>query len=515
MVNQVQEKGQFSNLSKFLKHLRGNVLLIATMLSVFLGVTIGLLCRQFKPSADTIALVEFPGEIFMRLLKMLMVPLIVSSMITGVAGMDRQTSGKMGLFTIGYYISTTVIAIILGFVLVFSVKPGNIDFTSANVRTSEDVRQPSSRDVFLDLVRNLFPDNLVRAAFQSSGTVYTQKETSQENMDGNETVPYTIGANVSTNVTHEMETHEKHENGLTWVGKLAYKPGVNTIGLLVYCCVFGAILGKMGKSGKVLLKFFNGISMITMNMVSKAMLYSPIGILALIAGKILGVKDLAGTAQHLGMYMVTGLIGLFIHAVIVIPLIYYILTRKNPFRVTLGILQALITAIGTDSSSATLPVTIRCCEEKLKINKTITRFMLPIGATINMDGAALFQVITPVYLAQLSNINLDFTQMLTLGLAATLASIGAAGIPGTGLVITMMVMSSVGLPINDLFMILAVDWCLGRMRTMTNVSGDCMAASILQHLFQPGGGRDEPNKNDGNGAAPEDAAKMIEDHDVV
>ncbi|XP_048239397.1 excitatory amino acid transporter 1-like isoform X3 [Haliotis rufescens] len=364
-------------------------------------------------------------------------------------------------------------------------------------------------------VRNLFPDNLVRAAFQSSGTVYTQKATSQENMDGNETVPYTIGANVSTNVTHEMETHEKHENSLTWVGKLAYKPGVNTIGLLVYCCVFGAILGKIGKSGKVLLKFFNGITIITMNMVSKAMLYSPIGILTLIAGKILGVKDLAGTAQHLGMYMVTGLIGLFIHAVIVIPLIYYILTRKNPFRVTLGILQALITAIGTDSSSATLPVTIRCCEEKLKIDKTITRFMLPIGATINMDGAALFQVITPVYLAQLSKINLDFTQMLTLGLAATLASIGAAGIPGTGLIITMMVMSSVGLPINDLFMILAVDWCLGRMRTMTNVSGDCMAASILQHLFQPGAGRDEPNKNDGNGAVPEDAAKMIEDHDVV
>ncbi|XP_046570866.1 excitatory amino acid transporter 3-like [Haliotis rubra] len=269
----------------------------------------------------------------------------------------------------------------------------------------------------------------------------------------------------------------------------------------------------MGKNGKVLLKFFNGITIITMKMVSRVMLYSPIGILTLIAGKILAVEDLAETAQHLGMYMVTGLTGLFIHAVFIIPLIYYIFTRRNPFRVTLGILQALVTALGTDSSSATLPVTIRCCEEKLKIDKTITRFVLPIGATINMDGAAMFQVITPVYLAQLNRINLDFTQMVTLGLAATLASIGAAGIPGTGLIITMMVMSSVGLPIKDLFMIMAIDWFLGRMRTITNVSGDCFAASVLQHLFKPGAGGEASNKQDGNTAAAE--AKMLEDEDVV
>ncbi|XP_067676494.1 excitatory amino acid transporter 3-like [Haliotis asinina] len=499
---------------KLLKHLRGNALLVATILSVFIGATIGLLCRRFQPTAETIALVEFPGEIFIRMLKMLMVPLIVSSMITGVAGMDSQSSGKMGLFTIAYYISTTVIAIIVGFILVFSIKPGNIDFTTTNQAVSDIVHQTSSKDVFMDLVRNLFPDNLVRAAFQSTGTVYTRKEASKGGMVGNETIPPTTGANLSTNVTHDTQ----HDDDVTWVGKLAYTPGVNTIGLLVYCCVFGAILGKMGKSGKVLLKFFNGITIITMKMVTRAMLYSPIGILTLIAGKILAVEDLAETAQHLGMYMVTGLTGLFIHAVIVIPLIYYIFTRRNPFTVTLGILQALVTALGTDSSSATLPVTIRCCEQKLKIDKTITRFVLPIGATINMDGGAMFQVITPVYLAQLSRINLDFVQMVTLGLAATLASIGAAGIPGTGLIVSMMVMSSVGLPVKDIFMIMAIDWFLGRTRTMTNVSGDCFAASILQHLFKPGLAGDDPNKPDGEDAAGDATtveAKMLQDDDVV
>ncbi|XP_046580560.1 excitatory amino acid transporter-like isoform X2 [Haliotis rubra] len=208
----------------------------------------------------------------------------------------------------------------------------------------------------------------------------------------------------------------------------------------------------MGKPGNVLLKFFDAISFITMKMVRSVMWYSPIGILSLVTGKILGVMDLAMTAQHLGMYMVTILTGLFIHNVFIIPLIYFAFTRKNPFRVSLGILQALATALGTDSSAATLPVTIRCCEEKLKIDPAITRFVLPIGATINMDGAAIFQVVTSVYLAQLSRIHLQFLQVLTLGLASTLGSIGAAGVPGTGILITMMVMISVGLPVKDLHM---------------------------------------------------------------
>ncbi|XP_067649746.1 excitatory amino acid transporter-like [Haliotis asinina] len=495
--------------------LRENALLISTIVSVFLGTTVGLLCRRFSPSSDTIAMVEFPGEIFMRMLKMLMVPLIVSSMITGVAGMDRQTSGKMGLFTFVYYVSTTVIAIITGFILVFAIKPGDIDVTTSVEHTPDDTRMVSSRDVFMDLVRNLFPENIVRAAFQTTGTGYTKKETSMENIDQNETNPSVSGTDVSAQVQHEMEMKLHNGSSPTWVAKLEYKDGVNTIGLLVYCCVFGAVLGKMAKPGNVLLKFFNAISFITMKMVRSAMWYSPIGILSLVTGKILGAKDLAGTAQHLGMYMVTGLTGLFIHTVFIIPLIYFAFTRKNPFRVSLGILQALATALGTDSSAATLPVTIRCCEEKLKIDPTITRFVLPIGATINMDGGAMFQVVTSVYLAQLSRIHLEFLQVLTLGLASTLGSIGAAGVPGTGLMITMMVMISVGLPVKDLYMVLAVDWCLGRMRTMTNVSGDCMAASILQHIFKPGLGDAAPKKDDQSLGALEDADRITGDNYIV
>ncbi|XP_046580559.1 excitatory amino acid transporter-like isoform X1 [Haliotis rubra] len=271
----------------------------------------------------------------------------------------------------------------------------------------------------------------------------------------------------------------------------------------------------MGKPGNVLLKFFDAISFITMKMVRSVMWYSPIGILSLVTGKILGVMDLAMTAQHLGMYMVTILTGLFIHNVFIIPLIYFAFTRKNPFRVSLGILQALATALGTDSSAATLPVTIRCCEEKLKIDPAITRFVLPIGATINMDGAAIFQVVTSVYLAQLSRIHLQFLQVLTLGLASTLGSIGAAGVPGTGILITMMVMISVGLPVKDLHMVLAVDWCMGRMRTMTNVSGDCMAASILQHFFKPGVVDAASSRDDHRRVAPEDADGITRDNYIV
>ncbi|XP_048239371.1 excitatory amino acid transporter 1-like [Haliotis rufescens] len=135
--------------------------------------------------------------------------------------------------------------------------------------------------------------------------------------------------------------------------------------------------------------------------------YSPIGSLFLTMSKILAVEDLLTTGRELGMYMVTNLVGYAVHSAIVLPLIYFALTRRNPYRITRGILQALVTAVGTNSSAATLPVTVRCCEDNLKIDRTICRFVLPIGVTINMDGTAIFRVVTVVFIAQLNAIPLN------------------------------------------------------------------------------------------------------------
>lgn len=219
-----------------------------------------------------------------------------------------------------------------------------------------------------------------------------------------------------------------------------------------------------------------------MQLVQMIMWYSPFGIMMLIIGKILEIADLAEVARQLGLYMVVVILGLTIHALFVLPGLYFAITRKNPFRFMQGMLQAWITALGTASSAATLPVTFRCLEEKLKVDKRVTRFVLPVGATINMDGTALYEAVAAIFIAQMNGIELDFGKIITVSLTATLASIGAASVPSAGLVRMLLVLTAVNLPTSDISLIVAVDWLLDRIRTSINVMGDAFGAGIVHHL---------------------------------
>ncbi|XP_048257789.1 excitatory amino acid transporter 2-like [Haliotis rufescens] len=248
----------------------------------------------------------------------------------------------------------------------------------------------------------------------------------------------------------------------------------------------------MGESGRAMLDFFNILNEITMNMTKLVIWYNPIGIFFIIMNKILEVPDLEAAARSLTMYMVTGLLGLAIHALIVLPTIYFTLTRRNPFRVSLGMMESLLTGLGTSSSAAALPVTLRCYEEKLKFNKTICRFVLPIGATINMDGLAIIQAVTPIFLAQMNQRMLAFADLVAISLSATLASIGAAGVPGTGFITMLVVVAAVGLPVEDAYLVLTVDWFMMRMVTMVNIYNDSLAAGILTRYFTLTPNSEEP-----------------------
>uniref|UniRef100_A0A8C5LS90 Amino acid transporter n=1 Tax=Leptobrachium leishanense TaxID=445787 RepID=A0A8C5LS90_9ANUR len=420
------------------KVMKDNWLLIATVVAVVLGIALGLLVREYANLSNLDkTYFSFPGEILMRMLKLIILPLIVSSMITGVAALDSSVSGKIGLRAVVYYFCTTVIAVILGIVLVVSIRPG-VSQSADEIDRTGSSPEVDTVDALLDLLRNMFPENIVQACFQQ-----------------NKTKEYKI------------------------VG--LYSDGVNVLGLIVFCLVFGIVIGKMGEKGQVLVDFFNALNDATMHMVHIIMLYMPIGILFLIAGKLIEVNDWE-IFRKLGMYMVTVISGLAIHSIIILPLIYFVVVRKNPFRFAMGMAQALLTALMISSSSATLPVTFRCAEEKNHVDKRITRFVLPVGATINMDGTALYEAVAAVFIAQLNDMSLDIGQIVTISVTATAASVGAAGVPQAGLVTMVIVLSAVGLPADDVTLIIAVDWLLDRFRTMVNVLGDAYGTGIVEKL---------------------------------
>ncbi|XP_009077940.1 PREDICTED: excitatory amino acid transporter 1 isoform X4 [Acanthisitta chloris] len=342
-------------------YLMRNAFVLFTVIAVILGIILGFSLRSYKMNYREVKYFSFPGELLMRMLQMLVLPLIVSSLVTGIAALDSKASGKMGIRAVVYYMSTTIIAVVIGIIIVVIIHPGK--GTKENMHREGKIVQVTAADAFLDLIR-----------------------------------------------------------------------------------------------------------------------YAPIGILFLIAGKIVEMEDMGVIGGQLAMYTVTVIIGLLIHAVIVLPLLYFAITRKNPWVFIGGLIQALVTALGTSSSSATLPVTFKCLEEINGVDKRVTRFVLPVGATINMDGTALYEALAAIFIAQVNNFDLNFGQIITISITATAASIGAAGIPQAGLVTMVIVLTSVGLPTDDITLIIAVDWFLDRLRTTTNVLGDSIGAGIVEHL---------------------------------
>ncbi|CAF97460.1 unnamed protein product, partial [Tetraodon nigroviridis] len=410
-----------------------NLLVILTVVGVIVGVFIGLGVRSAPLTKTQIIYIGFPGELLIRLLKMIIIPLVVCSLVSGAASLDPKALGKLGGWAMLFFLVTTLIASSIGVVMAYILTPGSGSMSTPRVEGLDDA-VPAPKEVidsFLDLIRNIFPSNLVSAAFKS--------------------VP--IGAD---------------------------QDGMNILGLVVFAIVFGIALRKLGEDGEILIRFFNSFNEATMVLVSWIMWYAPLGIMFLVAGKIIEMENVGALFAGLGKYIAACIIGHAIHGFLVLPAIYFVFTRRNPYPFLGGIVTALATAFGTSSSSATLPLMMKCVEENNGVSKQISRFILPIGATVNMDGAALFQCVATVFIAQLNDVSLNFIQIITILVTATASSVGAAGIPAGGILTLTIILEAVGLPTNDISLILAVDWLVDRTCTVLNVEGDAFGAGLLQ-----------------------------------
>lgn len=417
----------------------------------------------------------------MRLLKLMILPLVIASLVLGSASLNAKMNGMIALRTIIYFLTTSLLSACVGLVLVLAIHPGNPDTKVLLGSGTTEGKKISLTDNFLDLGRNLIPDNLFQASFQTAATKYK-------------------------NGTSEVD----------FIKELSYRSGTNTLGIIFFCLLFGTVLGTVGKKGQVVIDFFHVIDEVIMKMVYGIMWISPFGISSVICAKILSVVNLTTVMSQLAYFIMTVCTGIFLYQFTILQLIYFVIVRKNPFVFWWGLFQSWMTAFATASTAAALPITFRCMNENNKVDPRISKFVLPIGATVNMDGTALFVTTASIFIAQMNNIPLDAGSYVTVVLTATAASIASASIPSAALVLMLIVLTAIDAPYQDVSLLWAIDWFVDRCRTTNNMLGDCYGAAIVEALSKKElDAMDEQNKKTANAERMEEmeaAQKLMRDN---
>jgi len=399
----------------------GQVLLIFIVIGVIAGVASGWFIGA--PMGD----VYWLGELYLNALKMLILPLIIAAVISAITSLDDVTKfGRLGGAAVAFFLASTLVAVIIGLLAVNIWEPG----AGLNMVAGEGEIDPSLtgkegvgiREILLSFITS----NLVVSAYE-----------------------------------------------------------LQLLPLIVFAVLVGIALNKIPNRAPMV-NFFASLNDVMMKLVEWVMYFAPVGIFALIAGKlgqVGGGEEFGEVLSGLGRFVGTVLTALAIHFAVLFAFNWALTGRGLPFLS--GMLRALLTALGTASSSATVPLTIECAQEQ-GLNKNAVQFIVPLGSTVNMNGTALFEAISALFIAQAYGLELSFGQQFIVVVTATLAAVGAAGIPEAGLVTLVIVLKAVGLPLEGVGLILTVNWFLDRFRTMVNVWGDSVTASFVDWLVQRG-----------------------------
>ncbi|NLY78938.1 MAG: dicarboxylate/amino acid:cation symporter [Lysinibacillus sp.] len=383
-------------------------ILIAFVIAIFIGAIVGPSIEVVKPL----------GDLFLRLIKFVIVPLVLASLVVGVASTgDIKRIGRMGGVTFAYYLLTTAFAVIIGLILANIFKPG----VGLNVTLSSDVAEPAEVPGVIDTLLNIIPTNPIASLVDA-----------------------------------------------------------NMLQIIFFALFLGIAIAMLGDKAKTVYNFFEGLAEIMYKITGIVMKVAPIGVFGLIA-PIVGQYGISVLMPLIKLILVV-YAGCILHAVLVYSFTVKTIANYSPLKFFKGILPASLVAFSTSSSSGTLPITIKNTEDNLGVSKKVSSFVLPLGATINMDGTALYQGVCVLFIAQFMGVDLSFTQQLIIVLIATLASIGTAGVPGAGLIMLTMVITAVGLPLEALALVAGVDRILDMIRTSVNVTGDASAAVVVQAI---------------------------------
>lgn len=397
-------------------------IIIALVLGAITGILLNVFAPDLFPPLDKY-LFSPVGKIFISLITMLVVPIVFISIALGTAGLgDPKKLGRIGLKTIGYFLVTTSIAIVIGIGLAYLLEPGNAGtFETEGLKYSGEKAPPISETLL-----NIVPTNPMQSFAEA-----------------------------------------------------------NMLQIIVFAIFIGFALTMLGsKVDKIqeLLEQGNEIMMYLVNLVMK---FAPYGTFALLASAI-GTQGL-DAIKAMGLYMIVVVLALVIHAIFTYGSSILLLAKRNPISFFKGFAPAMGVAFSTSSSNATLPVSMSVAQKNLGVPKSISSFVQPLGATINMDGTAIMQGVATVFIAQVYDVNLSWTALLIVVMTAVLASIGTAGVPGVGLIMLAMVLSSVDLPVEGIALIIGIDRLLDMARTAVNITGDAACAVVVTETEERAG----------------------------
>ena len=406
---------------------------------IIIGLTLGLIFGVISASQGwgdfTNNWIAPFGKIFINLLKLIAVPLVLSSLITGVASLsDLKKLSRIGGKTITIYIVTTAIAVTIGLVAVNIIQPGET--------VPEDMKAK------------------LQNTYQSAAS--GKMEAAEQVKD--RTILQPVVDMVPSNFFSSASNNR------------------NMLQVVFVAIIVGIALIQIPKEkARPVLEFMEGVNDLVIKLVDNIMLMAPIGVFALIADTITSVagnniNNVLELLSALGFYMLAVIIGLFLHMVVTYSTILKIFSKMSLKKFYQGIAPAQLLAFSTSSSGATLPVTMERCEDELGVSEEVSSFVLPLGATINMDGTALYQAVAAVFIAQTLGMDLTLGAQLTIVLTAVLASIGTAAVPGAGIIMLVIILEAIGIPSAGIALILGVDRILDMMRTVTNVTGDASVA---------------------------------------
>jgi len=383
---------------------------IGFVIAIILGVIFG----------ESISVIQPIGDLFLRLIKFIIAPLILATLVVGVAsGGDAKQLGRMGIKTVGYYLVTTGIAIIIGLAIAFALQPGKgIDVSVTD-------------------------NDMVKEAEESQGS---------------QDIVQTILEIVPENPFHALAEQ-------------------NILQIIFFAIFIGIAITLVGEKAEPVYRFFDGFSELMFKITGIIMKTAPIGIIGLLA-PVVGEFGLS-VLMPLMKVILAVLIACIIHALITYSLSVRIFGKMSPLHFFKGISPAAAVAFSTASSAGTLPVTLRNTQDNLGVPNKISSFVLPLGATINMDGTAIYQGVSVIFISQFFDLDLSFVNLLTVVLVTVLASIGTAGVPGAGLIMLTMVLTSIGMPLEGIALIAGIDRVLDMMRTTVNIVGDASASVVV------------------------------------